>query len=211
MAYNAEQQETLSALKDWLDRYGNWLVGAAVLVLLAVGGNWGWRWYQGREAAGAAALYEQYESALAAKDAGRARELAAALLQQYGSTAYAGLAALRAARASLDAGDSTAAKAQLQWVIDKSGDAQLAALARIRLAGILLDERAYDQGLALLQADAPKGFAAEISDRRGDLLWAQGKTAEARAEYAKALEQIDAASPLRALIQSKLDALPAAS
>jgi predicted negative regulator of RcsB-dependent stress response len=99
----------------------------------------------------------------------------------------------------------------LHWVIDKSSSKELVTLARVRLAGVLLDEKAYDDGLALLPSDPSAGLAAEVSDRRGDLLLAQGKTAEARGAYAKALEQASAQNPLRTVIQSKLDALPAAS
>jgi predicted negative regulator of RcsB-dependent stress response len=211
MALDAEQEEQLSALKAFLDQYGNWIAGFLLIVAIGVFGNWGWRWYVQRDALAAATIYEQYGAAVAAKDTAKARDLAAALLQQHSSSAYAGFAALAQARSSMDAGDVAAAKAQLHWVIDKSSSKELATLARVRLAGILLDEKSYVEGLALLQADAPAALAAEVSDRRGDLLLAQGKPAEARAAYAKALEQASAQNPLRAIIQPKLDALPAAS
>jgi predicted negative regulator of RcsB-dependent stress response len=211
MALDAQQEEELSALKGWLDDYGNWIVGIALVVAALAAGNFGWRWYTQRDAAAAAVLYEQYGEALSAKDAGKARDLAAALTQQHAGSAFASFAALAQARASLDAGDAAAAKAQLHWVIDKSSSKELVTLARVRLAGVLLDEKAYDDGLALLPSDPSAGLAAEVSDRRGDLLLAQGKTAEARGAYAKALEQASAQNPLRTVIQSKLDALPAAS
>ena len=210
MAYDIEQQESLSALRAWFEENANLLIGVLLVAVAAAAGSWGWRWYQQREATASALLFDQYEQALSAKDTAKARELAAALMQQHGSSAYAKFAALTQARAGIEAGDATAAKAQLQYVIDKSGDAELSVLARVRLAGVLLDEKAYDQGLALLPADAPAALAAVVSDRRGDLLLAQGKAAEARAAYAKALEQAGAQDPLRPMIQSKLDALPAA-
>jgi predicted negative regulator of RcsB-dependent stress response len=210
MALDAQQEEQLSALKAWAEQYGNWIVGIALVVVAVAAGNWGWRWYVQRDAAAAAALYEQYSEAVSAKDAAKARDMAAALLQQHGSSAFATFAALAQARSSLDAGDIPAAKAQLQWVIDKSSSKELVTLARVRLAGILLDEKAYADALALLAPDAPAALAAEVSDRRGDILLAQGKTAEARSAYAKALEQAAAQNPLRPVIQSKLDALPAA-
>ena len=211
MALDAEQEEQISAFKAWVDQYGNWIVGASLIVAAIAAGNWGWHWYTQREAAAAGAIYEQYGEAVGAKDAAKARDLAAALLQQHPSSAFASFAALSQARASLDAGDVAAAKAQLHWVIDKSPSQELATLARVRLAGVLLDEKAYDEGLALLPADAPAALAAEVSDRRGDLLLAKGNAAEARSAYAKALEQASAQNPLRAVIQSKFDALPAAS
>jgi len=210
MALDAEQQEQISAFKAWTEQYGNWIVGASLVVAAVAAGNWGWHWYTQREAAAAGAIYEQFSEAVGAKDAAKARDLAAALLQQHPSSAYATFAALTQARASLDAGDTAAAKAQLHWVIDKSSSKELVTLARVRLAGVLLDEKAYDEGLALLQGDAPAALAAEVSDRRGDLLLAQGKAADARVAYGKALEQASAQNPLRPVIQSKFDALPAA-
>jgi predicted negative regulator of RcsB-dependent stress response len=211
MALDAEQEEQISAFKAWVEEYGNWIVGISLIVVALAAGNWGWRWYVQRDAAAAATLYEQYGEAVTAKDATKARDLAAALLQQHGSSAYASFTALTQARSSLDAGDIAAAKAQLHWVIDKSSSKELVTLARVRLAGLLLDEKAYDEGLALLQSEAPAALAAEVSDRRGDLLLAQGKAAEARSAYAKALEQAGAQNPLRSVIQSKFDALSAAS
>ncbi len=211
MALDAEQEEQLSAFKAWVETYGNWIVAASLIAVAVAAGTWGWRWYVQRDAAAAGALYEQVGEAMGAKDSAKARDLTAALLQQHPSSAYAAFAALAQARASLDAGDATAAKAQLHWVIDKSSSKELVTLARVRLAGILLDEKAFDEGLAVLQPDAPSALAAEVSDRRGDILLAQGKTGEARSAYAKALEQASAQNPLRSLIQSKFDALPAAS
>jgi predicted negative regulator of RcsB-dependent stress response len=210
MAYDIEQQESLSALKGWFEENGNWIIGGALVVVAVVAGSWGWRWYQQRESAAASTLYDQYQQAVGAKDATKARDLAGALVQTHGSSAYATLAALAQARTSLEAGDATAAKAQLHWVIDKSGNVELGALARVRLAGILLDEKSYDEGLALLQGEPPAALSAEFLDRRGDLLLAQGKPADARSAYAKALEAASVQNPLRAVIQTKLDALPAA-
>jgi predicted negative regulator of RcsB-dependent stress response len=117
------------------------------------------------------------------------------------------MAALTAARAAFDAGDLNGAKAQLQWVVDGGRDEEYRALARIRLAGVLLDEKAYDEGLKVLSGDVPAGFAGAVADRRGDLLMAQNKVAEARAAYQEALQKSDAKSPGRQLIQLKLDAI----
>lgn len=210
MAYDIEEQESISAFKAWFEENANTLIVVILVAALAAAGSWGWRWYVHKEATASALLFDEYTQALDAKDANKARDLAASLMQQHGSSAYASFAALAQARENVDKGDATAAKAQLHFVIDKSSSAELAALARVRLAGILLDEKAYDEGLAVLAPEVPAALAAEVSDRRGDLLFAQGKTADARAAYAKALEEAGAQNPLRSLIQAKLDALPGA-
>jgi predicted negative regulator of RcsB-dependent stress response len=114
---------------------------------------------------------------------------------------------LAAAKSAFDANDLKTAKAQLQWVISKGNDAAYKALARIRLAGVLLDEKSYDEGLKLLAEDFPPSFAPLAADRKGDILVAQNKKAEARAAYQSALEKMDQRNPGRQLIQLKLDAL----
>jgi predicted negative regulator of RcsB-dependent stress response len=210
MAYDIEEQESLSALKGWLEENANTLIVVIVVAVLAVAGSWGWRWYVQKEASAAAVLFDEYTQAVDGKDESKARDTAAALMRDHASSAFAAFAALAQARVNVGKGDTTAAKAQLHFVIDRSGSAELVTLARVRLAGVLLDEKAYDEGLAVLAPEAPAALAAEVSDRRGDLLLAQGKPAEARAAYAKALEEAGAQNPLRSLIQTKLDALPGA-
>ena len=79
--------------------------------------------------------------------------------------------------------------------------------ARLRLAGILLDEKKYDEALKLLSAKSTDAYAALYADLKGDVLAAQGKPAEARAAYQLALDKSAAASQYRALIELKLDAL----
>jgi predicted negative regulator of RcsB-dependent stress response len=117
------------------------------------------------------------------------------------------MGALLAAKSAFDANDMKSAKAYLQWVVDHSSGEEYQAIARLRLAGLLLDEKAYDDGLKLLSAPFPEQFAGLVADRRGDLLFAQNKIEEARAAYQLALEKIEAKGPARQLIQLKLDAI----
>lgn len=209
MAYDLQEQEQLATFKAWWDKYGNFILTVVTLVLFAFAAYNGWRWYERNQASQAAAVYEQFLKALAARDAARTKELAGTIIEQYGRTVYAPMAALNAAKAYHEAGDLNAAKAQLVWVIEKADRAEFAPIARVRLAGVLLDERAYDEALKTLSGDVPAAHAAAFADRRGDILVAQNRIEEARAAYREALAKADAQHPLRALIQLKLDALPA--
>ena len=121
------------------------------------------------------------------------------------------MAALQAAKINADVGDRAKAAEQLQWVIDKSGHDELVMIARVRLAGVLLDDKKYEQALQALNFEAPAAYQPAVLDRRGDVLAAQNKTEQARAAYKDALDKADAGHPLRAIIQLKLDALPAAA
>ncbi|MEN9763298.1 MAG: hypothetical protein RI906_3124 [Pseudomonadota bacterium] len=207
MAYDLQEQEQIDELKAFWKRYGNFLMTVITLILLAIAGWRGWGWWQARQAAEAAAIYDQLRAAVSAKDSGRVRETAGAIFEKYGSTVYGQMAALLAARAYLDAGDAKAARVPLQWAIDHAADESFRHIARVRLAGVLLDEKALDQALGLLSASPPERFQGLYADRRGDILLMQNKPAEARTEYRKALEKLALDSPLRSVVQMKLDAL----
>jgi predicted negative regulator of RcsB-dependent stress response len=209
MAYDLQEQEQIATFKAWWDKYGNFILTVVTVVLFAFAAYNGWRWYERNQAAQAAAVYEQFSKALAAGDTARAQALAGTIIEQYGGTVYAPMAALIAAKAYHEAGDLKAAKAQLVWVIEKSHRAEFVPIARLRLAGVLLDEKAYDDALKTLSGEVPATHAAAFADRRGDILVAQNRIDEARAAYREALAKADAQHPLRPLIQLKLDALPA--
>jgi predicted negative regulator of RcsB-dependent stress response len=212
MSYDLQEQEQLDSLKAWWRANNNWITGAATVVLLAVLAYQGWSWYGLRQSAAASVLYEEFERAAASKDpkdVTRARDLAGTLIDQHGSTVYAAMAALRQAKSNIDAGDLKTANAQLSWAAEHAAQKELGLLARVRLAGVLLDEKAYDQALGVLKVDVPDAFACQFADRRGDVYAAQGKFADARAAYSEALAKAGN-QPLRAMIQLKLDALPAA-
>ena len=117
------------------------------------------------------------------------------------------MSALVAAKVLYDAGDLATAKTQLQWAIDH-GNAEYASLARVRLAGLLLDEKAYDQGLALLSATR-RPRLPRCTRIAAVICWPpRKKRADARAAYQQAIDKLgggDAA--MRQIIQFKLDAL----
>jgi len=211
MAYDLEEQEQLASIKAWWDRWGNLVLTAVTLVLLAIAAFNGWRWYQRHEAGNASVLYEEFLVAVQGGDLARKKELAGTLIERYGRTVYAPMAALQVAKVNFEAGDKGAAQAQLRWVIDKSGHAELVHVARLRLAGVLLDDKAYDEALKLLAGDPPAAVAVLFADRRGDVLIAMGRTDEARAAYQEALDKAEAQHPLRPILQLKVDALPPAA
>jgi len=207
MAYDLQEQDQIDALKAFWAKYGSTILSVVTVVLLAIAGWRGWLWWQQKQAVEASVVYSQLREAFDRKDVDKVRQAAGTLFERYGSTVYGSMGALMAARAHHDAGDLKAAKAPLQWAIDRARDPEHQMLARLRLAGILLDEQAYDEGLKLLAVADPGAFAGAFADRRGDLLLAQGKRAEARVEYRSALERLEPTSALRPLVQMKLDSL----
>lgn len=190
--YDLEEQEQLDELKTWWKMYGNLVTGILVAVALAAAAWQGWNWWQRQQSIQASAIFSSLQTAAAQKDAKRARELAGELIDKYSATAYAGMGALLAARTQVDAGDARNARVQLAWAADNANDTGLRELARLRLAAVLLDDKAYDEALKQLAAEPAAPFAPRFAELRGDVFAAQGKNAEARDAYDAALTKFDA-------------------
>ncbi|TAL78078.1 MAG: tetratricopeptide repeat protein [Burkholderiaceae bacterium] len=208
MAYDLESQEKLDALRMWWDRYGNSLA-IAVLVAVAVFAGWrGWQWYQGHQATQAMGYFEALEAATGQEGTDavtRIKAASATLRKDYPKSGYTSRALLIAAEALRVRKDLDGARDELQWLVAHGSDKALLPLAKLRLAGILLDQKQYDQALAQLN-DPPGPFAGLYADRRGDILAAQNKKADAKAAWESALKLLGT-DPITQIIQLKIDAL----
>lgn len=202
-----EEQEQLDQLKHFWEKWGTPIT--AVLVV-AFGGfaAWnGWQYWQQRQAVQASALADAVQVAVEAKDNGRIQQTLADIQSKYASTEQAGQAALAAAKAQADAGDLDAAKATLTWVSEHASDEGYKALARVRLAAVLMQQKDLEGASRLLAGSFPAEFAGVVADRQGDVLQLQGKTAEAVQAYERAFKALDARDDYRRLVEFKLNAL----
>jgi predicted negative regulator of RcsB-dependent stress response len=206
MAYDLEEQEQIATFKAFWARFGNLIMGVLIVALLAYAGYNFWQSRQRTQAVEASALYDELQAALSASDNAKSQRIANDIKQKYEGTAYAQMAGLAAAKTAFDANDLKTAKAQLQWVVDKGND-EYKAIAKLRLAGVLLDEKSYDAALKLLNDSYPAQFSAEVADRKGDVLVAQNKITEARQAYVAALAAMHKDNPGRQLVQIKLEAI----
>jgi len=207
MAYDLQEQEQLEELKAWWKDYGRLVILGATVAALAIGGFQGWRYYRHSQSLAAVALYEQLEHAGRAGDRKKVSAIATELSANYASTPYAAFAALSAARMSFESRDLAEAKARLTWVMEHARLEELRDIARLRLTGVLLDEKSFDEALKLLEARPGEAMTSLYADLRGDILAAQGKSADARDAYQLALDRSEAGSPYRATLQLKLDSL----
>jgi predicted negative regulator of RcsB-dependent stress response len=206
MAYDLEEQEQIANFKAFWNRFGNLISWVLIIALGSYAGYNFWNSHQRGKAAEASGLYDGLVDAAQANDNAKVQRMAADIESKYDSTAYAQMAALAAAKTAFDANDLKTAKAQLQWVVDHGND-EYKSVARLRLSGVLLDEKAYDQALAMLNGEFLPQFAAEVADRKGDVLVAQNKLAEARTAYQAALDKMDKKHPGRQIVQIKLEAI----
>ncbi|QHJ00771.1 tetratricopeptide repeat protein [Xylophilus rhododendri] len=202
-----EEQEQLDQLKHFWERWGTLITGVIVLVALGFAGWNLYNYWDRRQAAQSAVLYDEVERAVQAGDASHAERAFQDVREKFGRTVYAQQAGLAAAKLLLDKGNTDGAKAALAWVADKGRDDGLQAVARLRTAAILLDAKAYDEALKQVDASMPAAFAPLAADRKGDILAAQGKSADAVAAYTSAWKGLDSQSEYRRLVEIKLNAL----
>lgn len=204
------EQEQLDQLKDFWKQYGNLITWVLILALGGFAAFNGWQWLQRDRAQKAAVLYDELDKAVKAGDADRVERVATDVKERFGSTTYAEQAGLAAAKLLFEKGRADAARANLQWVADNASQDEYQVIASLRLAGLLLDEKKYEEALAQLPADAPPAFVGLVADRRGDILHAQGKPEEAKAAYRTAWEALPPSIDYRRLVDAKLTALGAA-
>lgn len=202
-----QEQEQVDAFKAWWKDNGRTVLWTLALVIGGIIGTQAWQSYKVTKRTEAAMMFSELMKQAASNDPKRINDAAAAVIDKYGSSAYAPRAALVAAQANIQARDAARAKTQLQWVIDHADEEGLKNVARLKLASMLLDEKSYADALKLLDATHPDAYTGLYVDLKGDVLNAQGKTEEARAAYQDAFNRLDAKSMYRSLIQMKLDAL----
>ena len=207
MAFDLEEQEQIAELKQFWKQYGTLIVTLALAALVAFAGMQGWRYYKNSQSGQASALFTKFGEAVRKNDVKEIRALGKQMMDGFGSTAYGPSAAMLLAKINYENGEPAAAAEQLQWAIDKAKDAETAELARLRLASIRLDEKKYDEALKLLETKHSAAMETLYADLRGDVMVAQGKTAEARAAYKMAIEKSLPNSAYRSVVQIKLDAL----
>lgn len=205
--YDLEEQEKLDALKRFWAQWGNMIVTGVIAAAVTVSAIQGWAYYKRTQAEQASTAFSVFEEAVRKRDVAAIRESGGKIIDEFGSTAYGPMAALALARFNYDSGERETAAIQLQWVIDNAKDDDSIALARLRLAGIRLDDKKYDEALKLLDGKHSAALAALYADLRGDVLVVQGKIDEARSAYRTAIEKSLPASNYRNVVQIKLDAL----
>jgi len=208
MAYDLEEQEQLAQLKSWWKDNGTAVVALIAAAAIGLSGWLGWRNWQASQTQQAAALYDTLVKAVQSGDAKALRDAGGTLVETFPRTLYASMGALASARFYFERSDLKNARAQLQWVMERSASDEMKDLARLRLAGVMLDDKAYDEALALLEAKHAAAIDAQYAALKGDILVAKNQPAEAKAAYKLALEkaaQRDGA--FRASVQLRLDAL----
>jgi predicted negative regulator of RcsB-dependent stress response len=207
--YDAHEQGEV--VKKWLQENGSAIVMGLVI---AFGGLFGFKQWQGWQDANrqnASVEFEVMDQLLAAGQLDAAMSNFQNLQDEYASSPYTSMAALKMARARVDVNQPDLAIGLYQYVVENGYPKALSVVARERLARVLLDQNRADEALQILNgADDIRGFEARFAEVRGDIHLSQGRNEEAVAAYQEALEQLEAGVGDRSTLLMKLQALGAA-
>lgn len=215
-----QEQEQLDQLKAFWNQYGNLITWVLTIGLAAFAAFQIYSRYEQNQASAAGTVYGDLEKAATAGDAAKAGRLFDDMRKNYGHglgvgflpvTTYTLQGGLLAAKVQAEKGQADAAAQSLAWVA-ANGNPQYAGLAQLRLSGVLADQKKFDEALKALDAVKVPELSALVADRRGDILNAQGKTAEAVKAYEAAYAGIPATGrgTYRQIVETKLVALGAA-
>lgn len=205
-----EEQEQLDQLKAFWSSYGNLITWLVIAVLVAYAGWNGWNYWQRDQSVKAGSMFDELEKSATAGDSARATQVFNDMKSRYGRTTYTQQGGLLAARVAVDKGQLDVARADLTWVAENAPETEYRTVAKLRVAGILLDDKKYDDALKAIDGTAAPEFAALVDDRRGDIYQAAGRVPEAKAAYLKAWTAMDPKITYRRLIEAKLGFLGAA-
>jgi predicted negative regulator of RcsB-dependent stress response len=202
-----EEQEQLDQLKAFWKQYGNLISSALIVVFGSIAAYNGYQYWQRSKALQASTMYDEVERAVNSGDTTKMERAFGDMKDKFGGSIYADQAALLVARELQDKGKPDSAKAALGWVAENASDDSYKSIAKLRLAAVLVEAKAYDEALKQVDGSFPKEFAALVADRRGDIFMAQGKKAEAKTEYEKAYKAFEERNEYRRLVEVKLNAL----
>jgi predicted negative regulator of RcsB-dependent stress response len=199
-----DEQEQLATLKHFWDKYGRIVTAVLTVFALSYAGWTAWNvWQTGLEQK-SAVRFDEMSRAVAAGDIAKTDRVFADMKEQFGATSYTAQAALLDARMNYEKGNVDATKAALQWLVDSSAESAYRDVARLRLGGVLIEAKQYEQAIKLLSSNISKPFAALAADRVGDAYSLQNKTEEAKAQYLKAYAGLPASDEYRKMIDVKL-------
>lgn len=202
-----EEQEQLDQLKHFWKQYGNAITWALILVLGSFA-SWNfYQYWQRSQSVQAAAMFDAVERVVKVADSEKIDRAFEDMKERFPSTTYAQQAGLLVAKHYYALLNIDSTKAALSWVADKSSDSGYQAIAKLRLAGVLMDGKSYDEALKLLNGSFPASFSGLVSDRRGDVFLLQGKTKDAISEFESAFRNFDERSEYRRLVEVKLNSL----
>lgn len=198
------EKEQIENIKAWW-RENRWYIIAGLVISAALVGGWRyWQEHRQQQAEAASIRYEQLQTQATAGNIESVQERVKELQNDYSGTPYAALGTLRLAALQTRSGDYQAAADSLRWAMQNTDDNELAKVAQLRLARVLLQRQDADAALGELASMKPGKFGALYEEVRGDALLAKGDRDAARLAYEAALAAMEPGLGDRELVERKL-------
>ena len=196
-------------LKGIWNRFGNYIIACAVLVVLATAGYRGWEYYQQSRAAGSA---DRFLGAIeAARNDQRDQALADLTeLARSGHGQYPALARMRIAAETARNGDVSTALSQYDEIAaDNSFDASFREIARLRAGLLAVDSSSYEEVKSRLEplAQAGQPFRALAREGLGLAAMKAGADAEAAQWFQRIVDDANSAGNVASRARIMLDLL----
>ncbi len=199
-------------IRQWWSENWLWILGGIALGLAML---WGWQYWQSmktEQAQHELAGYQSVITNLGQDKFDQAVVEAKALRDAQPGSPYADQSDLVLARAAVEKRMFDEAAQHLRTVMDGSKDPELRAVARARLARVMVEQAKYDDAVALLDPADAGSYAALYHELRGDAYAGKGDVAAARREYDEALAApVEDTGLDRDYIELKREALPPAA
>jgi hypothetical protein len=158
-----EEYRRDKAIEAW-NRYQNWIIAAAILIVLAVGA---WRFWETRQKQAAEAAGARFETAIQLAREGKPQEAEAAFLEiaRSGPPGYVALARFRAAHEIAGRNGAEAVTIYDALAADAALNPVLQNVARLRAAFLRVDEAGPEEMKRRIEALAAPGSAFRHSAR----------------------------------------------
>lgn len=209
MAFEAyDDYEQSERVQQWLRQNGLSIVVGIAIGLVGIFGWQQWNKHKAEHQADAANLYAQIQVAAASGKADNADQLTDQLLKDYTDSAYAVFAVSDRAERQVQAKQLDKAVESLGWAETHASDANLKALAQMRIARVQLAQGKGADALAALDRMPPKAYTGVAQELRGDVLVKLGRPDDARKAYEAAKAAMGENAPQS--VQMKIDDLAVA-
>ncbi len=190
-------------------RFGNVIIGIAVLIVVLTASYRGWQYYSEEQAAKSG---DAFLAAIELSNEGKHEEAIAALeeLGKSGSGQYPALAKIRIAGVLAQKADiDEAVKAFDAIAADSGFDQTLRKVAKLRAGLLLVDTSGYDEVLSRLEAMADSGESFRHSAREGLGLsaWKENRSKDAYKWFKTITDDIGAPNGVRSRAAMMLELL----
>ena len=204
MVVHIQDEQEVANFKFFWQRWGRWIFAILVVTALAY---LGYVLYQGhlrKNNEKASVVFDTFVTQATANNMPASKKALLELQQNYPDTINTTQATLMMAGSAFDDGKYDEAIKHLQWVKERQHSDLLQAIVAQRLATVYLQQNKFSEALSALDIQVDNHFKPTLLETKGDVLYAQKKTAEAITAYEQALNLLPAENIQREIIQMKV-------